>query len=150
MGLEYDRTVRWNSSDRPAWSRTVCACASDRSRCAAWAPAPWSVLAPPSAGGHDGHLKSLPSIESLLGHHFPARNFKIPIGLSCVVDDYLFVFALIGCVWPNQDPLALKIDHVHRKGFRVHLHFLKFQSSFVNGRLNLSTEYITIISGMRK
>jgi hypothetical protein len=46
--------------------------------------------------------------------------------------------------------LPLKIDHVHRKGLRVHLHFLKFQSSFVNGRLNLSTEYITIISGMRK
>jgi hypothetical protein len=104
----------------------------------------------PSAGGRDGHLKSLPSIRSLLGHHFPARNFMIPIGLSCVADDYLFVFALIGCVWPNQDPLALKIDHVHRKGLCVHLHFLKFQSFFVNGRLNLSTEYITIISGMRK
>jgi hypothetical protein len=74
----------------------------------------------------------------------------IPISLSCVVDDYLFVFAVIGCVWLNQDPLALKINHVHRKGLCVHLHFLKFQSSFVNGRLNLSTEYITIISGMRK
>jgi hypothetical protein len=105
---------------------------------------------PPSAGGRDGHLKSLPSIGILLGHHFPARNFVIVIGLSCVADDYLFVFALIGCVWPNQDPFALKIDQVHRKGLRVHLHFLKFQSSFVNGRLNLSTEYITIISGMRK
>jgi hypothetical protein len=74
----------------------------------------------------------------------------IAIGLSCVADDYLFAFALIGYVWPNQDPFALKIDHVHRKGLCVHLHFLKFQSSFVNGRLNLSTEYITIISGMRK
>jgi hypothetical protein len=105
---------------------------------------------PPSAGGRDGHLKSLPSIGSLLGHHFPARNFMIAIGLSCVVDDYLFVFALIDCVWPNQDPLALKIDHVHRKGLCVHLHFLKFQSSFVNGRLYLLTEYVTIISGMRK
>jgi hypothetical protein len=104
---------------------------------------------PPSAGGRDGQLKSLPSIGSLLGHHFPARNFMNPIGLSCVADDYLFVFALIGCVWPNQDPLALKVDHFHRKGLRVHLHFLKFQSSFINGRLNLSMEYITIISGMK-
>jgi hypothetical protein len=111
---------------------------------------PLGLRLPPSAGGRDGHLKNLPSIGSLLGHHFPARNFMIPIGLSCVADDYLFVFALIGHVWPNQDPLALKIDHVHRKGLRVHLHFLKFQSSFVNGPLNLSTEYITIISGMRK
>jgi hypothetical protein len=87
---------------------------------------------------------------SLLGHHFPARNFNIPTGLSCIADDYLFAFAFIDCVWPSQDFLALKVDHVHRKGLRVHLHFLKFQSSFVNGRLNLSTEYITIISGMRK
>jgi hypothetical protein len=138
--------------DRPAWSRTICACASDRPRCAAQAPAPapWYALAPPSARGCDGHLKSLPSIRSLLGHHFPARNLMIPIYLSCIVDDYLFVFAFIGCAWPNQDSLALEVDHVHRKGLPVYLHFLKFQSSFVNGRLNLSTEYITIISGMRK
>jgi hypothetical protein len=72
----------------------------------------------------------------------------IPIGLSCVADDYLFAF--ISCAWPNQDPLALEVDHIYRKGLRVYLHFLKFQSSFVNGRLNLSTEYITIISGVRK
>jgi hypothetical protein len=39
----------------------------------------------------------------------------IPIGLS-YVDDYFFVFAFIGCAWPNQDPLALEVDHVHRKG----------------------------------
>jgi hypothetical protein len=70
--------------------------------------------------------------------------------LSCIADEYLFAFAFIDCVWPSQDFFALKVDHVHRKGLRVHLHFLKFQSSFVNGRLNLSTEYITIISGMRK
>jgi hypothetical protein len=74
----------------------------------------------------------------------------IPIGLSCVADDYLFAFAIIGCAWPNQDPFTLEVDHVHRKGLRVYLHFLKFQSSFINGRLNVSTEYITIISGTRK
>jgi hypothetical protein len=74
----------------------------------------------------------------------------IPIGLSCITDDYFFVFAFIGYAWPNQDLLAFEVDHVHRKGLRVYLHFLKFQSSFVNGRLNLPMEYITIISGMRK
>jgi hypothetical protein len=72
------------------------------------------------------------------------------IGISCIADDYLFAFAFIGCVWPNQDFLALEVDHVHRKGLCIHLHFLKFQSSLVNGRLNLSTEYITIICGLRK
>jgi hypothetical protein len=99
---------------------------------------------------HLPYFSDLKSINNCTCHHFPARNFMIAIDLSCVADDYLFVFALIDCVWPNQDPLALKIDHVHRKGLRVHLHFLKFQSSFVNGWLNLSMEYITIISGMRK
>jgi hypothetical protein len=105
---------------------------------------------PPRAGGRDGHLKSFPSIRSLLCHHFPAKNFTILIGLYCIADDYLLAFAFIGCVWPNQDFLALEVDHVHQKGLCIHLHFLKFQSSLINGRLNLSTEYITIISGMRK
>jgi hypothetical protein len=50
----------------------------------------------------------------------------IPIGLSCIADDYLFAFAFIGCVWPNQDFLALEVDHVHWKRLCVYLHFLKF------------------------
>jgi hypothetical protein len=105
---------------------------------------------PPSARGCDGHLQGLPSIGSLLGHHFPARNFTIPISLFSIADDCFFAFAFIGCVWPNQDFLALEVDHVHRKGLCIHLHFLKFQSSLVNGRLNLSPKHITIISGMRE
>jgi hypothetical protein len=40
----------------------------------------------------------------------------IPIGLSCVADDYLFVFAFIGCVWPNQEPLALEVVMFIGKG----------------------------------
>jgi hypothetical protein len=105
---------------------------------------------PPSARGCDGHLQGLPSIGSLLGHHFPARNFTTLIGLFSIVDDCLFDFAFIGCVWPNQDFFALEVDHVHQEGLCIYLHFLKFQSSLINGRLNLSTEYITIISGIRK
>jgi hypothetical protein len=50
----------------------------------------------------------------------------ILIGLSCIAGDYLFVFAFIGYAWPNQDHLALEVDHVHRKGLCVYLHFLKF------------------------
>jgi hypothetical protein len=80
----------------------------------------------PSVGGRDGHLKSFPSIGSLLNHHFPAKKFMILIGLSYIVDDYLFAFAFIGCVWPNQDFLALEVDHVHWKRLCVYLHFLKF------------------------
>jgi hypothetical protein len=59
---------------------------------------PLGLRLPPSAGGRDGHLKSLPSIGSLLGHHFPVRNFMIPIGLSCVADDCLFLCSYRLCL----------------------------------------------------
>jgi hypothetical protein len=45
---------------------------------------------------------------------------------------------------------ALEVDHIHWKGLCIYLHFLKFQSSLVNGRLDLSSKYITINSGMGK
>jgi hypothetical protein len=38
---------------------------------------PLGLCLPPSAGGRDGQLKSLASIRSLLGHHFPARSLMI-------------------------------------------------------------------------
>jgi hypothetical protein len=53
---------------------------------------PLGMRLSPSAGGRDGHLKSLPSIRSLLGHHFSARILMIPIGLSCVA-------GLSLCLW---------------------------------------------------
>jgi hypothetical protein len=59
--------------------------------------------------------------------------FIIFIGLSRVADDDLLAFALIGGVRPNQDFFAIEVDHIYWKGLRVHLHFLKFQSSLVNG-----------------
>jgi hypothetical protein len=50
-------------------------------------------------------------------------------------------------------PFPIELDHVHLRWERVfvELHlgsFCKFQSSFVYGRLNLSTENITIISSI--
>jgi hypothetical protein len=56
---------------------------------------------PSNAGGCDGHFQCLLSIRSLLGHHFPARDFVVSIGLLCVADDDFFVFALISCAGPN-------------------------------------------------
>jgi hypothetical protein len=106
-------------------------------------------VTPPSAGGCDGHLQGLPSIRSLFHYYFSAKNFISFIGLPYVADDDFFALSL-SAVLGRIDRFALEVDHVHSKGLRVYLHFLKFQSSFVNGRLNLSTEYITIISGMRK
>jgi hypothetical protein len=71
---------------------------------------------PSNAGICDGHLQCLLSIRSLLGHHFPARNFVVSIGLSCVADDDFFVFALIGCVGPNYDLFPLKSNTFIGKG----------------------------------
>jgi hypothetical protein len=55
---------------------------------------------------------------------------------------------------PNQDLLAIELNHVHihREWVLVELHlgtFYKFQSSFVYARLNLSTKNIAIVSSMR-
>jgi hypothetical protein len=118
-----------------------------RTGASTWFPA---YACPPSVGGGDGNFQSVPSIRSLFHHHFPARIFIIFIGLSCVADDDLLAFALILHAGPNQDLFAIEVDHIYWEGFRVHMHFLKFQSSLVNDRLNLSSKYITIISGMRK
>jgi hypothetical protein len=74
--------------------------------------------------------------------------------LSLLSYDNLFVFGGFGLRWPNQDLLPMELDRVHvsREWVFVELHlrtFYKFQSTFIYGRLNLSTKDITIISSMR-
>jgi hypothetical protein len=68
--------------------------------------------------------------------------------------DNLLSLRHLGLRWLNQNLLPLELDHVHIHQERVivelHLWTLcKFQSSFVYGRLNLSTEDIAIVSSMR-
>jgi hypothetical protein len=95
LSAEILRTVRRHLEQSAPRRRTV-----RDAQCGFLRPS-LGLCLPPSAGGCDGHFKGLSSIRILLGHHFPARNFIIPIGLSRVTDDYLFAFALIGCAWPN-------------------------------------------------
>jgi hypothetical protein len=68
--------------------------------------------------------------------------------------DNLLSLGRLGLRWPNQNLLSLELDdvHIHREWVRVELHLgtlYKFQSSFVYGRLNLSTKDIAIVSSMR-
>jgi hypothetical protein len=68
--------------------------------------------------------------------------------------DNLFFLSHLGLRWLNQNLLPLDLNHVHIRLERVlvelHLGTLcKFQSSFVYGRLNLSTEDIDIVNSMR-
>jgi hypothetical protein len=83
------------------------------------------------------------------------RTFRLdyPWWLFFSYDDLLSLGRL-SLRWPNQDLLPLELDHVHicRERVLVELHlgtFCKFQSSFVHGRLNVSTENIAIVSSMR-
>jgi hypothetical protein len=132
-------------------SWTISVFVSDRPRCVEQGSTSGYLPMPaPSVRAIDGNLQSLPSIRSPFCHHFPARVFSNLVGLSRIPDDDLLAFALIGRARSNQDLLAIKVDHIYYEGLRVHLHFLKFQSSLVNGRLDLSSKHITIISGMRK
>jgi hypothetical protein len=68
--------------------------------------------------------------------------------------DDLFTLDQLGLRWLNQDLLPIELNHVHihREWVCVELHLgiiYKFQSSFVYGRLNLSTKNIAILSSMR-
>jgi hypothetical protein len=68
--------------------------------------------------------------------------------------DDLLALGRLGLRWSNQDILPSELDHIHvrSKHVFVELHlgiFYKFQSSFVYGRLNMSTENIAIISSKR-
>jgi hypothetical protein len=88
----------------------------------------------------------------------PSANFSI-FGpghprLSLFSYDNLFAFSRLGLRWPNQDLLPIKVDRVlvsrERVFVKLHLGTLcKLQPSFIYGRLNLSTENISIISSMR-
>jgi hypothetical protein len=123
----------------------------DRPWCAGQGATPGYLPAPaPNVGGSDGNIKSLPSMRSLFSHHFPTWVFSIFIGLSYITDDDLLALSLVGYARPNQDFFTIKVDHIYWKGLHVHLHFLKFQSSLVNGRLDLSLKHIIIISGVRE
>jgi hypothetical protein len=68
--------------------------------------------------------------------------------------DDLLALGLLGLRWSNQDLLPIKLEHVdvcwEWVFIELHLGTLcKFQLSFIYGRLNLSTEYIAILSSMR-
>jgi hypothetical protein len=87
-----------------------------------------------------------------IGHHLYVLGYH-PWRLFFSYDD-LLAFGQLGLRRMNQDLLPIKLDHVHvrRELVFVELHlgtFCKFQSSFVCGRLNLSTENIAIVSSMR-
>jgi hypothetical protein len=79
--------------------------------------------------------------------------FNHPRRMLFSYDDFL-AFGHLGLRWPKQDLHPVKLDYVHfcRELVLVELHlgtFCKFQSSFIYGQLNLSTEDIVIISSMR-
>jgi hypothetical protein len=68
--------------------------------------------------------------------------------------DDLLALGRLSLRWPDQDLLPIELDDVHvcLERVLVELHlgsFSKFQSSFIYGRLNLSTKNIAIISSMR-
>jgi hypothetical protein len=74
--------------------------------------------------------------------------------LSHLSYDDLFALDRLSLRWPNQDLLPIELDRIHvsREWIFVELRLgtlRKLQSSFVYGRLNLSTENIAIVSSMR-
>ena len=71
---------------------------------------------------------------------------------STVINN-VFLSCGFGLIRPNKHFFILKLDHIDRKRVAVEFHlrtFCKRQSSFIDGRLHLSTEHVTIISSVRK
>jgi hypothetical protein len=74
--------------------------------------------------------------------------------MSLLSYDDLFALGRLGLRWSNQNFLPIELDRIHvsREWIFVELHLWtlrKLQSSFVYGRLNLSTENIAFVSSMR-
>jgi hypothetical protein len=74
--------------------------------------------------------------------------------MSLISYDNLFALGRLGLRWPNQDLLPIEFDRIYvsREQIFVEHHMgtlYKLQSSFIYGRLNLSTKNIAIISSMR-
>jgi hypothetical protein len=65
-------------------------------------------------------------------------------------DDHILSLGCLNLFQSDQHLRILQIDDVDRKRILIHLHLIKTQSFFINGRLDLSIENITIISIMRK
>ena len=88
----------------------------------------------------------------------PATNFQAPglerLWLPRFTYDHVLAFSRLGLRGPNQHLLPFELDRVHVSKERILVEFHptvpKLQSSFINGRLNLTAKDIAIISSMRK
>jgi hypothetical protein len=90
------------------------------------------------------------SIWGSFNNDFPVIKFCVYIEGPRVTDDDPLAFVLVGHIRPNQDFFIIKSITLTGKRFFVNLHILEIQSALINGRLHLSMEHITIISGMQE
>jgi hypothetical protein len=105
----------------------VCACP----------PVPEFVMVTFSVSPPSGVLSASTFLQEIL--LFPSTSRALPMMTSLSLP----LSAVLGRI----KTFAIEVDHIHWEGLHD---LLKFQSSLVNGRLDLSSKHITIISGMGK
>jgi hypothetical protein len=109
-----------------------------------------SLGLPLECGSLDSDLHRLFAISGLLYYHFSQQDIIIDDNSALFTDDHVLAFGRFSLFWSDQHLGILQINGVDWKRSIIHLHLLKAQSSFINGRLHLSTKSIAIISSMRK
>jgi hypothetical protein len=124
-------------SNRPVQDRLSCILTRWRGQCF-----------PPMSRSFDSNLESFSAIRGLFICHFSCQLFPPQIGLS-FPDHHILSLSSFGLMRPNQNLGLLQLHSIDGKRLLIHLHLMKHQTTFVDGRLNLSTKHIAIISGMR-
>ena len=66
-----------------------------------------------------------------------------------ITNDNVLPLRSFGLFWLNEYLWIVQFQHINRERSLVNLYLRKYQSSFINGRLYLSTKNITIISRRR-
>jgi hypothetical protein len=95
---------------------------------------------PPQRGSLDGDLQRFFAISGLLYHHFSRQDIIIGGDSALFTDDHVLAFGHFSLFRSDPHLGVLQINGVDQKRISIHLHLPKTQSSFINGRLDLSTE----------
>jgi hypothetical protein len=109
-----------------------------------------SLLWPtPKDRSFDGDFQGLFTISILLQHNFSRQDLFIGGDDSLFTDDQIVALGCLSLLWTDQHLGILQINGVDQKRIFIHLHLLKTQPAFIDGRLDLPMENITIIGSMR-
>jgi hypothetical protein len=131
-------TGLFGSRDRSKWSGGLFPYQSD-----------WGCAASSSIYPAPPPPLSIGALIVIFQNHLTGQNPFIDRDNSLFTNERILVRGCFSLLWTDQHIGILQISSVDRQRIFVDSHFLKTQLSFINGRLDLLTENITIVSSVR-